>query len=74
MEERDDVSSSGHGCEDGVDDDDVICSPPSGGVAAVKLFSCRGGDDDLAVGKDILTFFSIQLSTSSGGMVVVVDA
>ena len=59
MEESDDVSSSGHGCEDGIADDDIICCTPSAdGVAAVQLFSCRGGDDDfLAVRKDILSFF-----------------
>jgi hypothetical protein len=61
MEESDDVASSGHGCEDCIADD-IICSPPSaGGVAAVQLFSCRGGDD-LAVREDILSFFSDSVS------------
>ena len=68
MEESDDVPSSGHGCEDGIADDDIICCTPSAdGVAAVQLFSCRGGDDDfLAVGKDILSFFSDSVSRRFG--------
>ena len=53
------MSSWGHGCEDGIADDDIICCTPSAdGVAAVQLFSCRGGDDDdLAVQEDIFSFF-----------------